>query len=158
LFNFIKKLSRLWVIITLILQNQLTFGTGFWGSRTWKLDNIKLVQVHQTNEAFYPTVITLHILNLAIFFCEHFLHCWFTPTSITILKVSISKLSRNCRLCVNCSQTSTYKQHSRKKWIASSITHPQTQPGSLIKFTLKRSVFMRLSITLWAKRKCLQFA
>jgi hypothetical protein len=40
LFNFIKKLSRLWVIITLILQNQLTFGTGFWGSRTWKLDNI----------------------------------------------------------------------------------------------------------------------
>ena len=44
LFNFIKKLSRLWVIITLILQNQLTFGTGFWGSRTWKLDNIKLVQ------------------------------------------------------------------------------------------------------------------
>jgi hypothetical protein len=40
----IKKLSRLWVIITLILQNQLTFCTGFWGSRTWKLDNIKLVQ------------------------------------------------------------------------------------------------------------------
>jgi hypothetical protein len=44
LFNFIKNLSRLWVIITLILQNQLTFCTGFWGSRTWKLDNIKLVQ------------------------------------------------------------------------------------------------------------------
>jgi hypothetical protein len=41
--------------------------------------------VHQTNETFYPTVITLHILNLTIFFCEHFLHCWFTPTNMTIL-------------------------------------------------------------------------
>ena len=32
-----------------------------------------------------PTVITLHILNLTIFLCEHFLHCWFTPTDMTIL-------------------------------------------------------------------------
>ena len=59
-------------------------------------------------------------------------------------KVSISKLSRNCRLFVNCSRASTYKQHSRKKLLASSITHPQTQPGSLIKFTLKRSAFKLL--------------
>ena len=59
-------------------------------------------------------------------------------------KVSINKLSRNCRLFVNCSRASTYKQHSRKKGIASSITHPQTQHGSLIKFTLKRSAFKLL--------------
>ena len=63
-------------------------------------------------------------------------------------KVSISKLSRNCRLFVNCSRASTYKQHSRKKWIASSITHPHTQPGSLIKFTLKRSAFKLLDLCL----------
>ena len=25
------------------------------------------------------------ILNLTIFFCEDFLHCWFTPTNMTIL-------------------------------------------------------------------------
>jgi hypothetical protein len=41
--------------------------------------------VHQTNETFYPTGITLHILNLSIFFCEHFLHCWFTPTNMRML-------------------------------------------------------------------------
>ena len=41
--------------------------------------------VHQASEKFYPTVITLHILNLTIFFCEHFLRCWFTPTNMTIL-------------------------------------------------------------------------
>ena len=34
-------------------------------------------------------------------------------------KVSISKLSRNCKLFVNCSRASTYKQHSRK-----SESHP----------------------------------
>ena len=61
-------------------------------------------------------------------------------------KVSISKLSRNCRLFVNCSRASTYKQHSRKKWIASSITHPHTQHGSLIKFTLKRSAFKLINL------------
>ena len=61
-------------------------------------------------------------------------------------KVSISKLSRNCRLFVKCSRASTYKQHSRKKWIASSITHPHTQPGSLIKFTLKRSAFKLINL------------
>ena len=41
--------------------------------------------VHQTNETFYPTVITLHILNLTIFFCEHFLLCCITPTNMNIL-------------------------------------------------------------------------
>ena len=25
------------------------------------------------------------ILNLTIFFCEHFLHCWYTPTNMTIM-------------------------------------------------------------------------
>ena len=34
-------------------------------------------------------------------------------------KVSISKLLRNCRLFVNCSRASTYKQHSKK-----SESHP----------------------------------
>ena len=37
--------------------------------------NKTLIMEYQTNETFYPTVITLHILNLTIFFCEHFLHC-----------------------------------------------------------------------------------
>jgi hypothetical protein len=63
-------------------------------------------------------------------------------------RVSISKLSWNYRLFVKCSRASTYKQQSRKKWIASSITHPQTQPGSLIKFTLKRSAFKLLDLCL----------
>jgi hypothetical protein len=60
--SFFPSSIKLWnnltpeMIITLILQNQLTFYTGFWGSRTWKLDNIKLVQEEFMHLRIYATV------------------------------------------------------------------------------------------------------
>ena len=63
-------------------------------------------------------------------------------------KDSIIKLSRNCRLFVNCSRASTYKPHSRKKSLIFSYTHPHSQPVSLIKFTRERSAFRLLDVCL----------
>jgi hypothetical protein len=61
-----------------------------WSHRT-KCTNIQVsAVVHQTNETFYPTVITLHILNLTIFFCEHFSPLLISPheydNSVLLLK------------------------------------------------------------------------
>ena len=74
--------------------------------------------------------------------------CSSDELSLPKSKCSIIKLSINRRLLLNSSRVSTYKQNSIKKKEIHPLFPIQTQPGSLTKFTRKRSAFKLLDICL----------
>ena len=64
------------IIKTLLFGDKYTDNLAIWGKIIITIQ-ISAV-VHQTNETFYSTVITLHMLNLAILFCVNlYIHCCF---------------------------------------------------------------------------------
>jgi len=68
-----KQLTNNLQFLDSLLMETLLFGDDSLS----KEQNLQIFKscsavVHQTNETFYPRVITLNILNLTIFFCEHF--------------------------------------------------------------------------------------
>jgi hypothetical protein len=69
--------------LTLLIETLLFGDDSLSEEQNTQIVNSVQLYIKQTKR--FTPVITLHILNLTIFFCEHFLRCWFTPTNMTIM-------------------------------------------------------------------------
>jgi hypothetical protein len=69
--------------LTLLIETLLFGDDSLSEEQNAQIVNSVQLYIKQTKR--FTPVITLHILNLTIFFCEHFLRCWFTPTNMTIM-------------------------------------------------------------------------